>query len=192
MTTRARQLFSVVGTFSALALAACGSEDEPKGTPLPAASVAQLQQRLDEVERRFQDAVDNANIGACDDIGNDSLPAIQDVIAGLPAKVDPELRTAVEQSFARLAELTETECADIEPEPAPEETVPEETIPEETVPQETIPEETVPEETVPQETIPEEIVPPGNGNGNGNGGGNGNGNGNGGGIEVPPGLEEDG
>ena len=183
MNPRARHLFAVLGTCSAFALAACGSSDEPEGDPLPADAVAQLQQRLDEIERRYQDAVDNSNVGACEDIGNDSLPAVEDVIAGLPESVDPELRTAVDQSFARLAELTETECADIEPEPVPEETVPEEIIPEETIPEETIPEETVPEETVPPE-IPEEIVPPGN-NGNGNGGGNG------GGIEIPPGLDED-
>ena len=177
MNVRPRHLLGLLGICSTLALAACGSSDEPEGDPLPADAVAQLQQRLDEIERRYQDAVDNSNVGACEDIGNDSLPAVEDVIAGLPESVDPELRTAVDQSFARLAELTETECADIEPERVPEETVPEETIPEETVPEETIPEETVPEETVPQETVPED-VPPGNGNG--------------GGIEVPPGLDKDG
>ncbi len=183
MNPRARHLLGVLGICSAFALAACGSSDEPKGDPLPADAVAELQTRLDEIERRYQDAVDNSNVGACEDIGNDSLPAVEDVIAALPDSVDPELRTAVDRSFARLAELTETECADIEPEPVPEETVPEETVPEETIPEETVPEETAPEETVPQETIPEDVVPPGNN-------GNGNGNGNGGGIEVPPGLDE--
>lgn len=184
MNLRTRHLLGVLGICLAFALAACGGSDEPEGDPLPADAVAQLQQRLDEIERRYQDAVENSNVGACEDIGNDSLPAVEDVIAGLPESVDPELRTAVDQSFARLAELTENECADIEPEPVPEETVPEETIPEETIPEETVPEETAPEEPVPQETIPEDVVPPGNN-------GNGNGNGNGGGIEVPPGLDED-
>jgi len=185
---RVRHLLGVLGACSALALGACGSSEEPERNPLPADAVAQLQLRLDEIERRYQDAVDNGNVGACNDIGSDSLPAARNVIDGLPRRVDPDLRTAVDQSFARLQELTEADCADIEPQPEPEETAPPEIIPEETIPEETVPEETVPEETVPEETIPEEIVPPGGGNGkDGN-----NGNGNGGGIEVPPGLEEDG
>ncbi len=184
MTRRLGQLLGVLGACSALALAGCGSaSDEPEGDPLPADAVAQLEIRLDEIERRYQDAVDNGNPGACRDIGTDSLPAVEVVLAALPESVDPELRTAVDRSFARLGELAESECADIEPEPMPEEPVPEEPIPEEIIPEETVPEETVPEETVPEETVPEEIVPPGNGNGGGN-------DGNGGGAEAPPGLEK--
>ena len=191
MTTRVRHLPGALGSCLALALAACGgSSEEPDGDPLPADAVAQLQQRLDEIERRHQDAVDNGNVGACQDIGTDSLPAVEGVIADLPQSVDPELRTAVDRSFARLAELTDSECADIKPEPAPEETVPQEPIPEEPVPEETVPEETVPEETVPEETTPQEIVPPGNGKEKDKE--KGNGKGNSGGIEAPPGLEEDG
>ncbi len=185
MTLRARQLLGLLGACSVLAFAGCGSSEEPEGDPLPADAVTDLQTRLDEIERRYRDAIENGNVGACNDIGLDSLPAVDDVIAGLPAGVDPELRTAVDRSFDHLGELAETECADIEPEPVPEEPVPEEPVPDAPVPEETIPEETIPEETVPEETIPEEIVPPGNG-------GNGNGNGDGGGIEVPPGLEDDG
>jgi hypothetical protein len=171
----------MLGACAALALAGCGSSsDEPEGDPLPADAVAQLQVRLDEIERRYRDAVDNGNVGACKDIGRDSLRAVRKVIAGLPDSVDPDLRSALKASFARLGELAENECADIEPEPepVPEEPVPEEPIPEETVPEETVPEETVPEETIPEETVPEEPVPPGDGDGNG------------GGVEAPPGLEK--
>ncbi len=186
MTRRARQLFGVLGACAALAVAGCGSSsEETEGDPLPADAVARLQTRLDEIERRYQDAVDNANLGACNDIGTDSLPAVRRVIAGLPDSVDPDLRSAVDASFARLEELAESECAEIEPEPVPEETVPEEPIPQETIPEETVPEETVPEETIPEETVPEEIVPPDGGDGDGN-----DGNGNGGGVEVPPGQEK--
>jgi hypothetical protein len=187
---RQRQLLAAIAACSAAGLGACGSSDEPKGKPLPSASVSQLQQRLDEIERRYQDAVDNGNVGACNDIGDDSLPAVEDVIASLPDNVDTDLRDALEQSFDRLRELTEQECADVEPEPEPEpEPVPEEPVPEETVPEETVPEETVPEETAPEETVPQDDGQS-DGTGNGNSNGNGNGNSDGtldqGGLEVPP------
>ena len=182
MTRRPRQLLGVLGACSALALAGCGSpSEEPEGDPLPADAVAQLEIRLDEIERRYQDAVDNGNAGACKDIGSNSIPAVQKIVAGLPDSVDAELRSAVKASFVRLGELAESECADIEPEETvPEAPIPEEPIPEETIPEETVPEETVPEETVPEETIPEEILPPDDGGGGGGG--------NGGGAEAPPGL----
>lgn len=182
MTRRGRHSLAALSAAGALALAGCGSSDEPEGEPLPTASVEQLERRLDEIERRYQDAVDNGNVGACDDIGDDSLPAIQEVIDGLPPSVDPELRTAVERSFDRLRELTESECADVEPAPEPEpipEPVPLPAPPEtETEPE---PEEEPEEEEAPEE-LPEETLPPQNNR-------NGNGNGNGGGVEVPPGLD---
>jgi hypothetical protein len=192
VTVRARHLLGVLGTCSALALGSCGSSEEPEGDPLPAGAVAELQKRLGEIERRYQDAVDNGNVGACNDIGSNSLPAVEDVIAGLPQSVDPELRTAVEESFARLGELAEAECADIEPAPKPAP----EPAPEPVPAPEPEPEETVPEETVPQETAPEEEIDPELEEDSGGkpskppkpekppkGGG---------GIEVPPGLEENG
>ncbi len=184
MTLRARYLLGVLGTCSALGLAACGASEEPKGDPLPADAVATLQQRLDEIERRYQDAVDNANVGACNDIGSDSLPAIQDVIAGLPQGVDAELRTAVDRSFARLAELTDADCADIEPEPEPD---PEPVPAPDPVP-EPVP-ETVPEETTPQETAPDEQTTPEPAPDSGGKPAKPEKPPKGGGIEVPPGLE---
>ena len=180
MSARARQLTAVLAACSALALGACGSSDDPEGDPLPSDAVAELETRLDEIERRYQDAVDNGNVGACDDIGIDSMPAIDQVIAGLPDSVDPELRTALDRSFARLQELTEAECAGVEPvETAPEPTP-------EPPPEETIPEETIPEETVPLETTPEELPPPEE-----KGQGKDKAKDQGGGVEVPPGLEGD-
>jgi len=184
---------------ASLALGACGSsEEEPEGEPLPRAAAAELQKRLDEVERRFNDGVDNSNVGACDDIQNDSFAArdgIDQILAGLPDDVDPELRRAVKDSFENLRTLTEDGCSEVKPAPKPEtepDPLPEpepEPLPEpETEP---LPEETEPEETQPQvPPVPEGegggAVPPGEGGKiPGNGKGNGKGNG-GGGAEAPP------
>ena len=181
MTTRARQLAAALAACLALAVGACGSSDEPEGNPLPSATVAELQTRLDEIERRYQDAVDNGNVGACDDIGADSMPAIDTVIAGLPDDVDPELRNAAAESFNHLRELTEAACADIEPVETVPEPEPEPLPEEETTPDETIPEETAPPETTPVEppSAPDEKEKDKDKE-------------SGGGIEVPPGLEEGG
>jgi len=181
---RGRHPIAALTLAGALALAGCGSSDDPEGDPLPSASVERLEVRLDEIERRYQEAVDNGNVGACEDIGDDSLPAVQDEIDGLPQSVDPELRAAVERSFDRLAELTEAECADVEParDPVPEaEPVP---VPEPEPDTETQTEETTPEEPTPEE-LPEEVFPhqeKGKAKGKGNGGG----------AEAPPGLQGDG
>jgi len=180
-----------------LAAAGCGSsEEEPRGAPLPADAAAQLERRLDEVERRYRDGIDDANVGACMDIQTDSFEGgeagngIDQILAGLPENVDPELRSAVEESFENLRELTAEDCAGVEPPPETEpEVVPEPPPPEETIPEETVPEETTPEE-LPPETVPQptpqdpelkgpDLVPPGQGGtppGRGGGGG---------GAEVP-------
>ena len=169
MTRHVRQLAAAIAACTVLA-AGCGSSEEPEGQPLPRQSVSQLQKRLDEIERRYLDGIDNGNVGACEDIQTDSIPAVDEIVAGLPNDVDPELRDAVDASFTRLEELTREDCAEVEPpapkprpEPEPEpEPVP--TVPEPTVPQPTVPEPTVPEPTTPEEL--EEDVP-GNGKGKG-------------------------
>ena len=147
----------------------CGGSDDPEGTGLPQDTAAELERRLDEIERRYRVAVDDGEPGACDDIENDSIPAVNDLVDGLPQDVDPDIRQAVEESFSRLEDLTRSDCAGVEPtetetqpDPAP---VPEETVPETT-------EETTPEET---EEDPKEKKPKKD---NGNGGG-----------AVPPGLD---
>ena len=126
--------------------AGCGGSDEPEGKGLPSATASELERRLDEIERRYREAADNGNVGACDDIQNDSIPAVNELVGGLPQDVDPDVRQALEDSFGRLEELTRSECSGIEPaetEPEPDPApVPEETVPEETAPEETVPEET--------------------------------------------------
>lgn len=154
-----------------LGLGACGSDDEPDGERLPAAAVLALQNRLDEVERRYEDGTANANAGACSDIQTDSFSGpdgIDELVAALPEDVDPDLRKAVEDSFENLRNLAEEGCADATDtesdtvtEEAPEVTVPEvETVPEETVTEVEPPPEETTEPTEEVEPLPEEEIQP--------------------------------
>lgn len=187
MSHRLRHLLALAGACSALVLGACGSSEEPEGDPLPAASVSDIENRLDEIQRRYDDAVEDGNLGACNQINSNSLKAIREIIAGLPEGVDADLRDALEKSFARLGNLADEECADIEPPeaepapaPAPEpepEPAPEETVPEETP---TVPAEPEPEEKKEKKEKPDK--------GSGGAPAPENGNSNGGGVEAP-GLE---
>jgi hypothetical protein len=141
-----------------LALAAClvavgcGSDDE--GAPIPADIADQLQTRLDEVQRRF-----DFGGGACADIQDDSLPAVEDMLASLPDNVDPDVREALTDGFDRLFVLTDEQCeepdqtetAEPEPEPVPPETTETAPPPETT---ETTPPPTETEAPQPTETEP--------------------------------------
>ena len=143
---------------AAVAAAGCGSDEEQQGAPIPAETAAQLQQRLDVVERQFE-----VGGGACKDLLEETFPIIEDDLRALPEDLDPDVRRALEDSFNRLRELASSECD----EEKGEETTPTETVPTETVPPETVPPETVPTETVPPETEGEELEEgPGQGQGN--------------------------
>lgn len=152
-----------------LVAAGCGSDDEGEG--IPADSAEQLQDRLDEIQRRFE-----FGGGACADIQNDSLPAVEDLINSLPEDVDADVRQALTDGFERLFVLTDEQCEEpqtqTEPEPAPEPVpVPTETTePPETT--ETIPPPT--ETEAPPETDTEPAPLPGEG-GDGDGGEGGSG-----------------
>lgn len=178
----------------ALAGAGCGStaEEEPDpGRGLPQSFVDALEPRLEEVQRRYDDGVDNGNPGSCKDIAGDSFagspgePGIDEILAGLPQDVDPDLRRAVERSVENLRTLTEdcveqAEAAAPEPEPEPVPVAPE---PEEPTPETTPDEEAEkddegngddgggeqPAPTPTPEPAPEpqqpELVPPGQGGG---------------------------
>lgn len=175
MTWRLRHLLSTAAIVSAVAVAGCGGgSDEPEGAKLPQASVAQLNQRLDEIQRRFDDAQENDNPGACEDIQNDSFPEVKQLLDNLPEDVDGKLRDATEESFARLQQLTDDGCRDITPtetQTTPTETTPPETVPPETTPTETTPTETTPPETTPQQTAPQAPNNGGTDPGGGAGGG---------------------
>jgi hypothetical protein len=166
----------------AAALAACGSDDEQKGDPIPQQAAADLDARLDEVERRME-----AGGGACADIQNDTKPAVDQIVASLPAGVDPDVRDALQESVDRLFDLSEQECDEEKgqetetappPEPEPEtDTEPTETLPPETT---TTPPETDTLEEPPPDQDGE--LPPGQG---GENPGNGNSGEDGGGTFVP-------
>jgi hypothetical protein len=158
-----------------LVAAGCGSDDE--GEPIPADVASQLQDRLNEIENRF----DFGN-GACGDIENDSRPAVNDLIASIPDNVDADVRQALRDGFDRLFALSEDQCqeeqqTETEPEPAPEpepEPEPTTTI---TVPPETTETTPPPEtQTEPAQPEPEEQVPPGQGGDAPDGGEGGDGN----------------
>ena len=162
----------------------CGSsDDEPEGEPIPADIAAAIEKRLDEVQRRYNDGVEDGNAGACQDIEDDSYTAIDASVDGLPQDVDPDVREALEASLARLKELTSEGCADVKEEPVETETQP----PQQPVTPPPVPEQPPPEQTETQPTTPEEKPKDEeNGKGKGNDGNNGQGNGNGSGG-TPPG-----
>ena len=135
---------------AAIVVAGCGGDEEPDGRGIPAEAVTALESRLDEIQRRFDDATENGNVGACNDIQSDSFKAVATTVSQLPEDVDPEIRDTLEAGLQRLQELTEGGCADVEP---PETN----TTPSETAPPESTPEET---ETMPTETAPAEDGPP--------------------------------
>jgi len=180
MTFHRRHLLAAAAA-CVLAVAGCGSSDEPEGEKLPQSTVSQLNVRLDEIQRRFDAAQQDNLPGACDDIQNDSFPAVKRLIDGLPEDVDGQLRDATEESFARLQQLVDDGCQDITP--AETETTPTETVEPETVPPETTPPETTPTETTPPETTPPETTPKNDG---GSGGTDPDGTG-GGGTQAPQG-----
>jgi outer membrane biosynthesis protein TonB len=172
-----------------LVAAGCGSDEE--GEPIPANIAGQLQTRLDEVERRFE-----FGNGACADIQNDSLPAVEDLLASIPENVDADVRQGLTDGFDRLFVLTEDQCeqtqteTETEPEPEPE-PVPTDTT--ETTPQptETAPPPTETEEEPPVETetapAPEEGGEDGSGESGQGGDDSGVQGGSGGGALVPGG-----
>ncbi len=156
MTWHPRHLLAACAACTACAVIAsgCGGSDEPEGEKLPQSSVAQLNVRLDEIQRRYDAAQEPGQQGACEDIQNDSFPEVKRILDALPEDVDGQLRDATEESFARLQQLVDEGCRDIEP--TETETTPTETVPPETVPPETTPPETTPTETTPPETTPQQ------------------------------------
>lgn len=160
MTSRVRHAAVLAGALAALAVGGCGGSDEPEGEKLPPELTRTLLPQLDSVGDRVAAGV----AGACDDIyasadDDGNIEPIDETLSSIPSDVDPEIRTALEQSFERLKQLVDQECEEIraaeqdEQDTAPEETVPDETTETETVPTET---ETTPAETETTPTSPDE------------------------------------
>lgn len=168
--TSLRRTSLLVALGACLALAGCGGDDD-EGPPIPADQAQALLRQLDNIEARLE----QGSFGACEDVfqhpESPNRPAVDTILTEIPRDVDPDVRSALEDSFDTLWDLVEQECEDRkpddkpEPEPEPEtETTPTEPTPTET---ETTPTETEtvpPTETVP--TTPEEESPS-----QGNGGG---------------------
>jgi len=89
---------------AAMVLGACGGDDKGKGVPSTTASG--LLAELGAVQRRL----DQGSVGACEDVLDESVPAIQKQIDSLPDDTDADLRTALEESFTKLRTLSEQEC----------------------------------------------------------------------------------
>lgn len=179
---------AILGIGVALAGVGCGSDDS-SGPGIPADDVAALDERLDEIARRFADATDDTvNVGACNDIQNDSFKAIADTLANLPSDVDPDVSDALNESFRHLQDLTQEGCTGLEQPQTNTETTPEQTTPEVTE-TETVPSDQTVTETTPQGT--DEGSGTGKGKSKGNGDKNGKGNSgtpqSGGGVQAPGG-----
>ena len=175
MTVRFLALSLLLAT---LALAACGGDD--KGQGIPQGTSSELLSELAAVENRL----DQGSVGACEDVIDESIPAIQKKLDSLPEKTDAELRTALEESVTNLRTLSEQTCDERRQEAEDRQTTTTETTPPpattETTPPPTTTETTPPTTT---ETKPKpEPKPKNNGNGNS---GNGNGNSGGGGAKAP-------
>jgi hypothetical protein len=82
-------------------LASCGGQDQ--GRPIPAATARDIAARLDEVGRRV-------DAEACNDIREDSLPALRRQVDGLPERVDDQVKTTLDDGIGHLEELVDSEC----------------------------------------------------------------------------------
>jgi len=174
--SRLPQLLCLLAAAVALAVAGCGGDDEPQGEKLPPEITQTLLQQLESVGDRVAAGVS----GACDDIysedsGVGNIGPIDDALNSIPSDVDPEIRSALEQSIERLTQLVDQECEEIRSAEQGQQDTTDETTPTETVTTET---ETVPTETTETTTTPTETTPttpttpstPPNGNGpDGNG-----------------------
>jgi hypothetical protein len=175
--SRLPQLLCLLAAVAAVAVTGCGGDDEPQGEKLPPEVTQALLKQLDSISDRVAAGVS----GACDDIysedsGVGNIGPIDEALASIPSDVDPEIRSALEQSVERLTQLVDQECEEIRSaESDQQDTTTDETTPTETVTTET---ETVPTETTDTTTTPPETTPttpttpsaPPNGNGpDGNG-----------------------
>ncbi len=156
MNVRLPHLLCALAATAALAVAGCGGDDEPQGKKLPTSVTQELQRQLESVGDRVAAGVS----GACDDIYSEdpdtgNIGPIDEALASIPSDVDPEIRTALEQSIERLNQLVGQECDQIREDEQGVTDTETETTPTETVTTET---ETVPADTT--ETTPTTPEPP--------------------------------
>jgi hypothetical protein len=143
--------------------AGCGADEESKPT-IPANVASGLQDQLSSIQDRFE----FPNGQACGDITGGADPNTVPVQSLIDSVRDEEMRSALQDSFDRLFQLVERECAEAqqtETQPETETTTTEtttETEPPTTDTTETEPPTTDTTETEPPttETTPTETLPP--------------------------------
>jgi hypothetical protein len=94
---------AVIACLAAAVLGGCGSSDD-KGKPIPAATRAELDKRLDSVKGRF-----DFGGGACSDTAQDK-ESVQKTIDSLPDDTDSDVKSALQDGFDRLFQLTDEQC----------------------------------------------------------------------------------
>jgi hypothetical protein len=104
-----RTLTAAAAIVAALALAACGGDDEPEPS-IPREDAETLVATLDEVR-------DNIDVGSCL-VATDKVQEFQDELGQLSSDVDDEVRDGLERGAQNLLGLVDEQCE----EPAPETT----------------------------------------------------------------------
>jgi hypothetical protein len=117
---RLRTAISLLLAIAACAAAGCGSDKEPKPS-IPQANTNALLQQLGSIEDRFK-----FGDGACNDIAENQT-IVNDQIAALPKSVDSDVRSALQDSFDHLFDLTSSQCDTKKGENTDTETTPTET-----------------------------------------------------------------
>ena len=142
--------------------AGCGSSDD-KGSPIPAATRAELNKQLSSIESRF-----DAGDGACADIAENQT-SVEATLDSIPTDVNQQVRDSLRRGFDRLFELTATQCdekkgqetetaTETTPAPTPTQTTPTQTTPTQT--------EQAPKEKPKKDKPKNDNAPQGNGGGN--------------------------
>jgi hypothetical protein len=154
----ARKIAAAAALVAALALSACGSDDEPEPS-IPRENAEALVATLDEIR-------DNVDVGSCT-IATGKVQELEGEIDELPSDVEDEVRDGLNRGAQHLLGLVDEQCDEEEPATTTEE---EPTTTEETT--ETEPAEpTEPTETTETtETAPPDEQPPGQQPGQGPGG----------------------
>jgi hypothetical protein len=103
MTRRVRQP-AVLALVAALVapIAGCGGSDK-KGDPIPRAQAALIVARLQEAKRRNDPL-------RCHDLQRDTIPALRDRVAALPAGTDSDVKQTLSDGIDHLNDLVSQEC----------------------------------------------------------------------------------
>jgi hypothetical protein len=144
---------AIAATCLALAALAAGCGGDSEGSPIPADQASDLQQQLDSISGR----ISQGSAGACLDAirespRGDNVTEVNQIIDGLPEKVDGDVRDALQRSFDHLFDLVNERCSELEQTDTT--TTETDTTPTDTTPTDTTPTDTTPTDTTPTDTTP--------------------------------------